>query len=125
MPGTAVPSPPGRRLPVPGLVALAIVAATAVGIWLQYGERLAMDTRHTAGSSSATDRIDVDASVQRVDAAGRELTLRLVVTPRGALAEEGGLSPARDLVRQTSSSIRGDLSFKAHNGSPPSTCRSP
>lgn len=114
MPGTGPLAPAGRRLLVPALVALAIAAAIAVGIWLQYGERQAMDTRYTAGSSAA-DRIDISASVQRVDAAGRELTLRLLVTPHGALAEEGGLAPAQDLVLQTSSSVRGDLSFKAHN----------
>lgn len=114
MPGTSPLAPAGRRLLVPALVALAIAAAIAVGIWLQYGERQAMDTRYTAGSSAA-DRIDISASVQRVDATGRELTLRLLVTPHGALAEEGGLAPAQDLVLQTSSSVRGDLSFKAHN----------
>ncbi|WP_342451022.1 DUF4436 family protein [Streptomyces flavochromogenes] len=69
---------------------------------------------HAAGGR-APDRIDIDASVQRVDAAGRELVLRVLVTPRGALAEAGGISPAENLTLQTSSSVRGDLTFPAHS----------
>ncbi|MFB0627329.1 DUF4436 family protein [Streptomyces sp. AB3(2024)] len=99
---------------MPGLVLLAVVAAVTVGSWIQFGERQALDTRHVAGSS-APDRVDVDASIQRVDAAGRELTLRVLVTPRGRLAEAGGISPVEDLTLQTSPSVRGDLTFKAHS----------
>ncbi|MFD4375635.1 DUF4436 family protein, partial [Streptomyces sp. NPDC058527] len=48
-------------------------------------------------------------------ATGRELILRLRVTPRGALAEAGGLSPTEDLTLQTSPAVRGDLTFPAHS----------
>ncbi|WP_330328439.1 DUF4436 domain-containing protein [Streptomyces sp. NBC_00536] len=108
------PSPTGRRIPLlPGLVLLAIVAAVTVGAWLQFGERQALDTVYTAGRADS-DRVDVDASVQRVDAAGREMVLRIQVRPRGALAEAGGISPVEDLTLQTSTATRGDLTFKAH-----------
>ncbi|WP_329388555.1 DUF4436 domain-containing protein [Streptomyces sp. NBC_01351] len=107
--------PPTRsRLLAPGLVLLAVVVAVTVGAWLQLGERQALDTRYSVGGS-APDRVDVDASIQRVDAAGRELVLRVLVTPRGRLAEAGGVSPVEDLTLQTSPSIRGDLAFKAHS----------
>ncbi|MFJ2768820.1 DUF4436 family protein [Streptomyces sp. NPDC087300] len=96
------------------LVLCAVAAAAAVGIWLQFGERHALDTRYRAGGA-APDRVDIAASVQRVDAAGRELVLRLLVTPRGNLAEAGGVSPAETLTLQTSSSVRGDLTFPAHS----------
>lgn len=117
-PGAPGPTPrrrsAARRLPLlPVLVALAVVAAVAVGAWLQFGERQALDTVHTAGRADS-DRVDVEATVQRVDAAGRELVLRVLVTPRGALAEAGGISPVDDLTLQTSTSTRGDLTFKAH-----------
>ncbi|MFE7510441.1 DUF4436 domain-containing protein [Streptomyces sp. NPDC057540] len=103
----------GRVLPAV-LAGLAILAAIALGTWLQFRERQALDTVHTTGGS-APDRVDVEASVQRVDAAGRELILRVLVTPRGELAEAGGVSPTEDLTLQTSTSTRGDLSFKAHS----------
>lgn len=48
-----------RRLPLlAGLVLLAIVAAIGVGAWLQFGERQALDTVHTAGRADS-DRVDV------------------------------------------------------------------
>ncbi|MEU6124067.1 DUF4436 domain-containing protein [Streptomyces sp. NPDC047123] len=107
-----LPRPRGRLLPA-GLVLLAVAAAAAVGVWLQFGERQDLDTRYRAGSA-APDRVDITASVQRVDAAARELVLRVLVTPRGGLAEAGGVSPARTLTLQTSSSIRRDLTYPAH-----------
>ncbi|MFD0415044.1 DUF4436 domain-containing protein [Streptomyces sp. NPDC127108] len=107
--------PPSRgRALIAGLVLLAVAAAVAFGVWLQFGERHALDTRYRAGDP-APDRVDIEASVQRVDAAGRELVLRLLVTPRGGLAEAGGISPADTLTLQTSASTRGDLTFPAHS----------
>ncbi|MCB5164294.1 DUF4436 domain-containing protein [Streptomyces bambusae] len=82
------------------------------GGWLQFGERQALDTVYTAGRS-APDRVDVRATVQRVDATAREMVLRVQVTPRGALAEPGGVSPVEDLTLQTSAASRGDLTYKA------------
>lgn len=89
------PARPARHVPLlPGLVLIAIVAAITVGAWLQFGERQALDTVYTAGRADR-DRVDIDATIQRVDAAGREMTLRVLVTPRGALAEADGISPPR------------------------------
>ncbi|MEU8762683.1 DUF4436 domain-containing protein [Streptomyces sp. NPDC048659] len=105
---------PRRRTLVTALILLAMAAAVTVGAWLQFGERQDLDTVYTAGGR-APDRVDVEATVQRVDASGRELVLRVLVTPRGALAEAGGISPAEDLVVQTSTSTGGDLSFPAHS----------
>ncbi|MET9687054.1 DUF4436 family protein [Streptomyces sp. NPDC006514] len=108
------PARPAHRVPLlPGLVLIAIVAAVTVGAWLQFGERQALDTVYTAGRADR-DRIDINATIQRVDAAGREMTLRVLVTPRGALAEADGVSPTEDLTVQTSTATRGDLTFKAH-----------
>ncbi|MFG2874790.1 DUF4436 family protein [Streptomyces sp. NPDC048337] len=110
--------PPQRRsgpslLPVLLPIALLIVVAVAVGSWLQFSERQALDTVHTVGSG-APDRVDVEATVQRVDAAARELLLRVRVTPRGTLGEEEGTAPVADLSLQTSKATLGDLAFKAH-----------
>ncbi|MGW0393484.1 DUF4436 family protein [Streptomyces sp. NPDC003042] len=90
-----------------------LLVAVAVGSWLQFTERQTLDTVHTVGSQ-ATDRVDVEANVQRVDAAARELALRVRVTPRGILGEEGGTAPVADLSLQTSAQTLGDLEFRAH-----------
>ncbi|MFE4575914.1 DUF4436 family protein [Streptomyces chartreusis] len=99
------------------LIAILIVVAVAVGSWLQFTERQTADTVHTVGSSAA-DRVDVEAAVQSVDAAGRELVLRVWVTPRGSLGEQDGAAapaaPAADLSLQTSGATLGDLEFAAH-----------
>ncbi|WP_443059383.1 DUF4436 family protein [Streptomyces sp. NBC_00435] len=93
------------------------MAAVGVGAWLQFGERQALDSVHTTGRADS-DRVDVRATVQRVDAAGRELVLRVLVTPRGALAEAGGTAPVDDLTLYTSPSTRGDTA----PGTPPIGC---
>nr|WP_314622015.1 DUF4436 family protein [Streptomyces sp. DSM 40976] len=49
---------------------------------------------YSAGSS-APDRVDIEASVQRLDAAGRELILRVLVAPRGEPAESAASRPPR------------------------------
>ncbi|MFG2985669.1 DUF4436 family protein [Streptomyces sp. NPDC048258] len=100
-------------LPVLLPIAVLIVVAVAVGSWLQFTERQALDTVHTVGSGAA-DRVDVEATVQHVDAAARELVLRVRVTPRGTLGEEEGTAPVADLRLQTSAATLGDLAFKAH-----------
>lgn len=100
-------------LPVLLPIAILILVAVSVGSWLQFSERQAMDTVHTVGSQAA-DRVDVEATVQRVDAAARELELRVRVTPRGSLGEEEGTAPVSDLSLQTSAQTLGDLEFEAH-----------
>ncbi|MFF2083232.1 DUF4436 family protein [Nocardia sp. NPDC058176] len=94
---------------------IAAIAAIGVGIWVQVGERLDLETTTVVATSESADRIDIDASVQRVDAAGRELTLRVRATPRGALSDDGGLSPSADLILLTSSNIQQDLVFRAES----------
>lgn len=100
-------------LPVLVLIACLIVVAVAVGSWLQFSERQDVDTVHTVGSSAA-DRVDVEAVVQSVDAAERELVLRVWVTPRGTLGEADGAAPVADLSLQTSGATLSDLKFAAH-----------
>ncbi|MFF8378202.1 DUF4436 family protein [Streptomyces sp. NPDC015661] len=112
------PSRPRRSgasilLPILVPIAVLIMVAVGVGSRLQFTERQAIDTIHTVGSEAA-DRVDVEATVQRVDAAGRELVLRVRVTPRGAFGEKEGTAPVADLELQTSAATLGDLAFKAH-----------
>ncbi|MFF5282646.1 MULTISPECIES: DUF4436 family protein [Streptomyces] len=100
-------------LPVLIPLAVLIVVAVSVGSRLQFSERQATDTVHAVGSRAA-DRVEVEAVVQSVDASGRELVLRVRVTPRGALGEEEATAPVDDLSLQTSVATLSDLEFKAH-----------
>ncbi|MGW1770973.1 DUF4436 family protein [Streptomyces sp. NPDC002104] len=117
---SAPPSAPPRphrsgssMLPFLLPLAFLILAAVAVGSWLQFSERQLIDRVHTAGST-ARDRVDVQAAVQRVDASARELVLRVRVTPRGAFGEADGTAPVAGLSLQTSQATLGDLDFTAH-----------
>jgi hypothetical protein len=103
-------------------LAVLILVAVSVGSWLQYTERQAKDTVHTVGSRAA-DRVDVEATVQSVDAAARELVLRVRVSPRGTLGEEGGTAPVSDLSLQTSVATLSDLAFEAHERLAPKDVR--
>ncbi|MFF5310980.1 DUF4436 family protein [Streptomyces massasporeus] len=103
-------------------LAVLILAAVSVGSWLQYTERQAKDTVHTVGSR-AVDRVDVEATVQSVDAAAGELVLRVRVSPRGALGEEEGTAPVADLSLQTSVATLSDLAFAAHERLAPKDVR--
>ncbi|MFJ2926838.1 DUF4436 family protein [Streptomyces massasporeus] len=103
-------------------LAVLILVAVSVGSWLQYTERQAKDTVHPAGSR-AVDRVDVQATVQSVDAAAGELVLRLRVSPRGALGEEEGTAPVADLSLQTSVATLSDLEFEAHERLAPKDVR--
>ncbi|MFF7721929.1 DUF4436 family protein [Streptomyces luteogriseus] len=103
-------------------LAVLILVAVSVGSWLQYTERQAKDTVYTAGSRAA-DRVDVEAAVQSVDAAAGELVLRVRVSPRGALGEEGGAAPVADLSLRTSAATLRDLEFEAHERLAPKDVR--
>ncbi|MFI8825622.1 DUF4436 family protein [Streptomyces sp. NPDC053431] len=113
------PDPPRPRrsgtsiLPILVPIALLIVVAVTVGSWLQFAERQAVDEVHTTGSA-ADDRVEVRATVQHVDAAARELVLRVRVGLHGSLGEQEGVAPVADLSLETSATTLGDLEFKAH-----------
>ncbi|WP_424217140.1 DUF4436 family protein (plasmid) [Streptomyces sp. BI20] len=111
--GPAVPARRARSgyLPILLPLGLLVVVAVVVGSWFQISERQTIDTVHAVGSE-ARDRVDVRATVQRVDAGARELVLRVRAEPRGALGADGGLVPVGDLLLQTSAATAGDLSFK-------------
>lgn len=121
MPGSGsaptVPArPAGKRrrrwiLPVAAAILVALLAAMAT-IWSQVTTGPSASELATVTDSSP-DRIDIAASVIRVDAASGEMTLRLFVVPRGSLSDEGGFSPAADLEILTSAAMETDPSFPA------------
>ncbi|MFF8187125.1 DUF4436 family protein [Microbacterium sp. NPDC016588] len=89
-------------------VVVALIAAVAA--WSQLN---GAPERVESGAIDAPDRVDITASIIRVDPSSGELLLRLLVTPRGSLTTEGGLSPRDDLEIQTSSAMKTDPFFPA------------
>ncbi|HWD01352.1 MAG TPA: DUF4436 family protein [Amycolatopsis sp.] len=94
-------------------VLVIIAVAIGAGVWVHSEDRTAGDTWHSIGTE-APDRVDVDATVQKVDAVAREVTLRVFVVPRGRFGEHDGLAPTGTLTLLNSSSLRGDQTFPAH-----------
>ncbi|MGW1673343.1 DUF4436 family protein [Streptomyces sp. NPDC002324] len=74
----------------------------------------AAGTPQNAAATPWSPTVDVEAVVQRVDAAGRELVLRVWVTPRGAFGEADGAAPVAELDLQTSGTTLSDPTFAAH-----------
>ena len=94
-------------------VAPAIAILCAGGVFLFLGERNALRHTYSAGSAKAHNRIDLEATVQTVDATNDDLVLRLLLDPQGRLVAQDG-TPARTLTVHTSSQTTPELRFRAH-----------
>ncbi len=92
---------------------LTVAIAAGLGLWLHAADRTAGDTGHWVGTHDP-DRIEVTASVLKVDAAAREAVLRVLVIPLGRYGEDDGVAPSGELRLLNSSSLRGDHVFPAH-----------
>lgn len=69
---------------------LAVVVAMAISLTLYQVQKNHGQTMHIIGDSAVADRVDVEVAIIRIDAAVQELTVQVVATPRGALADEFG-----------------------------------
>jgi hypothetical protein len=98
-------------------VPLAVVLAIAVGAAGFFAEFASRDVQYTIAGDKSADAIAVQVTVQRVEAAARELVLQVLVVPQGSFADPGTdpATPAKDLVLDTSSLTTAPLSFQAHD----------
>ncbi|WP_191093924.1 DUF4436 domain-containing protein [Nocardia colli] len=69
---------------------LAVVGAMVISLTLYQVQKDHGQTLHVIGDSDVADRVDVEVVVIQIDAAVQELTVQLVPSPRGALADEFG-----------------------------------
>ncbi|WP_405160600.1 DUF4436 domain-containing protein [Nocardia sp. NBC_01499] len=69
---------------------LAVVVAMVVSLTLYQVQKDHGQTMHLLGANDAQDRIDVEVAIIRIDAAVQELTVQVVPSPHGALADESG-----------------------------------
>ncbi|WP_327350338.1 DUF4436 family protein [Streptomyces sp. NBC_01304] len=105
---------PKSRLTRNLVAVVVLLAGVATGIALYFNERDVRQQQHTAGSTHTADRLDVQATVQKVDPVAREMTLRVLVMPQGRLSENGDtFTPAQNFHIETSSLIHGSLELKA------------
>src|SRR5450755_3669544 len=91
---------------------VAIAALCAAGIVLYLDERSTEEKSYFAGDRKAVNRVDLDVTVQQVDATNRELVLSVLVTPK-ARWRAGDGTPARALVVGVSPSDAPELLFWA------------
>ncbi|WP_453985049.1 DUF4436 family protein [Brevibacterium casei] len=105
--------PRSQRFVWIGAAALTLICIALI-VWVNAAANSGTEEVTEAGSDASPDRVEVTASVQKVDAATGELQLRLQVSPQGALTSDGGLSPVEDLEILSSKSVKDDLTFKAY-----------
>lgn len=97
-------------------VPVGVLVAVGVGAAAFYGEFNSRDVEYSiTGGPDSVDAVAVSATVQRVEAAARELVLQVLVTPKGSYTEQGDPAmPGKDLVLDTSSLTTAPLRFAAH-----------
>ncbi|HEX4249474.1 MAG TPA: DUF4436 family protein [Pseudonocardia sp.] len=98
-------------------LALGVVLAVAIGAAGFFAEFASRDVQYTIADDNARDAVAVQVTVQRVEAAARELVLQVLVVPEGSYADPGAepATPAKDLVLDTSSLTTAPLTFPAHD----------
>ncbi len=95
-------------------VAAACVLVALLGLLLYSAERDTRQQTHFAGTGRITDGVHIEASVQQVNPAARELHLRVLVLPLGNLRENGNeLISSSDIVVETSSLAQGQIKLPA------------
>lgn len=95
------------------IAALLTVLVVSTATWYAATGAAGTQGALQAGTNDQPDRVDIHASLVRVDPARDEMLLRMVVTPQGSLGDGGGLTPTQDLEIQTSAAVKTDLSFPA------------
>ncbi|MFI7001778.1 DUF4436 domain-containing protein [Nocardia sp. NPDC050175] len=69
---------------------VAVVVAMVISLTLYQVQKDHGQTMHLIGDVDVADRVDVEVAIIRIDAAVQELTVQVVPSPHGALADEFG-----------------------------------
>ena len=103
-----------RAAIAPFVVIIVIAGLCALGIFGYLNERDVHTTEYSTGEKDAPDRIEVDVTVQRMDAQARQLSLIVLVSALGNTSERGDDSIlAHPLTLETSSLTNTTLHFPA------------
>ncbi|MGJ5895039.1 DUF4436 family protein [Streptomyces niveiscabiei] len=90
-----------------------VLAVCASGFLLYLNERHARSRDVLVGEAGSVNRVDIQVTVQKVDAADQRATLRVAVAPSGSYGDPVTGVPARDLELTTSGLARDRLAFPA------------
>ncbi|WP_228555227.1 DUF4436 family protein [Catenulispora pinisilvae] len=93
---------------------LLVALATGVGVYLSHLDRGGRHSGFGAGATGAPDRVDIVATINRVEAARNDAQVRVFVTLVGKYAKDGDeVFPAQDVTIETSSLSSGELTYPA------------
>lgn len=106
---------PVARTVLGRVAAVALVAVLAVvGVWGYRADRDSRDQALTVVGDTGPDRVDIEATVQKIDPVAREATVRLRIVPRGALADRDRPTvPVKTLTVYTSSPAQTTITLPA------------
>jgi hypothetical protein len=91
-----------------------VALTTLVGVYLSHLDRGGRHSGFGAGATTAPDRVDIVATINRVEPARNDAQVRVFVTVVGKYAQDGDdLVPARDLTVDTSSLSAAELTYPA------------
>jgi hypothetical protein len=98
-------------------VPIGVVIAVTIGALGFFAEFSSRNVEYTIGGDApAAGVVSVEITVQRIEAATREMVLQVLVVPSGSYADQGqSTAPAKDLVLDTSSLTTAPLTFRAHD----------
>ncbi|MFF4508973.1 DUF4436 domain-containing protein [Streptomyces sp. NPDC001401] len=91
-----------------GVLLAAICAAAGA---LMYDNERDSSRQALIGDTASPNRLDVEVTVQKVDAANHQLTMRVLAVPHGSVG--GNEIPAHDLVLYPTSLFKTDLTYAA------------
>lgn len=103
-----------RAAIAPFVVIIVIGALCTLGIFGYFNEQDVHSTQYQTGQLTAPNRVEVDVTLQRMDASGRQLTLIVLVNPIGDTASpDNDSSLAHPLTLETSSLTNTTLRYPA------------
>lgn len=108
-----VPRPAGRWPQRVGVLLLAIVLAV-LGLWGYHTDQDSRELSLTIEGTKSPDRLDVYATILRIDPSTRDAQVRVQVAPQGTYADaELPAAPAHNIDMYTSSAAQTTLVFPA------------
>ncbi|HEY4024752.1 MAG TPA: DUF4436 family protein [Pseudonocardiaceae bacterium] len=103
-----------RAVIAPFVVIIVIAGLCALGIFGYLNEQHVHSLQYATGQDTAPNRVEVDVTLQRMDASARQLTLIVLVTAFGNTAQNGDETTlAHPLTLETSSLTNTTLRYPA------------